>query len=118
MSTWEDFLLLVLRDTDAGIDHRKSELCFAFGFGVVTGDLHGDGTRVGKLVGVADQVDQDLVQFAGIAAQPDRIPQVHIELKLIVFFVDRDLHQANHVIDELDQVESSVFQLEFAGFEL
>src|SRR5262249_27317734 len=66
--SFEDQLLLVQWNTNAGIAHRKREnrLIFQQGFRLYA---NGDLALAGELDGVADQIVEDLAQTIGVAQQ-------------------------------------------------
>ena len=78
----EDLPQHVLRDAEAGVDDVDSARHVVLR---IDDDLHRDGALVGELDGVADEVDQNLLELVGVGRERrDRRRQVRDEADLLV----------------------------------
>ena len=107
---------LVGRDADAGVADREAEPGLALGGGR-GGDADGDRALVGELDGVADDVEEELVELAPVADHPPRHRGRHVADEGDTLALGLHRLQRQHVVDGLAQVEGFALQVELAGLD-
>ena len=134
LERFEEAVLPVQRDADAGVAHgemeqplfrvaEKSVSC-SWPNGMLRapcaggGDFDDDFALVGELHGVADQIDQDLPQPGHVADQDLGNGVVHQAGEVEVLLGGLGRQQIQGLLDAGVEFEGMVFQFEFAGFDL
>ena len=92
------------RNADAGITHGKSYRTGRREVGV-PGDPHCDGPAVGEFDGVADEVDEDLVEAMGVSDQGTRDVWREVTGQLETFFIGPHGKNLDRLFNQVVQVE-------------
>jgi hypothetical protein len=111
----EDACLSGFRDADAGIDDFEAQtLRLAL---PDRPDIHIDPAVLGKLDGIADQVDEDLAQMARIAMQVKRRLWRNVRRQHQALALGLRLHHHSRAVDQAVQVEILTCAHDTPGFD-
>ena len=113
----EDHAQLVLGDADSGVGDGEVEHGFVFRLRL-GGHVEDHFALLGELEGVADEVDDDLAQAAGIAGQALRYVGVDMTGQLQPLFVCPEGQRPHRVAEMLAEIEGDTFEVDPAGLDL
>ncbi len=105
------------RHADAGVADRNLQALFVVVQGPA-GEMDADAADRGEFDGIADQVDQDLAQAAGVADQACGNGRVDVAGECDFLGDGRVAEQCQGVVQDFGRGEGNVFDFQLAGFDL
>ena len=113
---FENMLLGVLRDADAGVLHADAQMAMSGGFFVQAG-AHQHLALLGEFGGVVDQVADDLTQAEGVAAQAATDLGRQIGDEFEIFFLRRAGEHRQRVLEQVAKLELHRLEFEVTRFD-
>ena len=113
----EDLGALGLGDADAGVGDGKADF---FALGLIGGlrlNRHGHAAFIGELDGVANDVEQQLVDFSPVANHRLGHVRRYFEPQGNALVLGRNRLQRQHGLDAVTQPEGLQLQVDLAGFD-